>query len=83
MAELKLARLPDRTPVKIPVTITPRLNQMLAAYADAYKRSYGQEERVADLIPFMLEQFLNDDREFKNLDKNHRRPKSTDREDRV
>jgi len=83
MAELKLARLPDRTPVKIPVTVTPLLNQKLVAYADAYKRSYGQEEKVADLIPFMLEQFLNDDREFKNLARKPLRLKSTDRDNRV
>jgi hypothetical protein len=83
MAELKLARLPDRTPVKISVMVTPLLNQRLAAYADAYKKSYGQEEKVADLIPFMLEQFLNDDREFKHLAGNPRRQKSTDRDDRV
>ena len=67
MAELKLARLPDRTPVKIPITVSPILNQKLAAYAGAYKEAYGEEERVADLIPFMLEQFLDNDRQFKNI----------------
>lgn len=72
MAELKLARLPDRTPVKIPITVSPILNQKLAAYAGAYKEAYGEEERVADLIPFMLEQFLDNDRQFKNIAKPRR-----------
>ena len=67
MAELKLARLPDRTPVKIPITVSPMLNQKLAAYAGAYKQAYGEEEKVADLIPFILEQFLDGDRQFKNI----------------
>lgn len=64
MAELKLAKLPDRTPVKIPITVSPALNRKLADYAGAYKETYGDEEKVADLIPFILEQFLDGDRRF-------------------
>lgn len=64
MAELKLARLPDRTPVRISIIVSPILNQKLAAYAGAYKEAYGEEEKVADLIPFILEQFLDGDRRF-------------------
>lgn len=76
MTELRLARLPDRTPVKISMSISPALNQKLSAYADAYKKSYGDEEKVADLIPFMLEQFLDGDRQFKSLGRTPRRAKS-------
>ena len=54
MSELKLAKLPDRKPVKIAITISPNLNKKLDAYADAYKGAYGDEEKVSDLIPFML-----------------------------
>jgi hypothetical protein len=72
MADLKLARLPDRTPVKIPIAVSPILNQRLAAYAGAYKEAYGEDEKVADLIPFMLEQFLDADRSFKGK----RRPRN-------
>lgn len=64
MSELKLAKLPDRKPVKIAITVSPNLNKKLDAYADAYKGTYGAEERVSDLIPFMLEQFLDGDRQF-------------------
>jgi hypothetical protein len=77
MQELKLAKLPDRTPVRIPITISPALNQKLAAYAGAYKEAYGDEEKVADLIPFMLEQFLNNDRQFRNIGKARRPRKVT------
>ena len=65
MPELKLAKLPDRTPVKIAIHVNPALNQKLGAYADAYKEAYGDEEKVSDLIPFMLEKFLDGDRQFK------------------
>lgn len=67
MPELKLARLPNRTPVKILIQVSPMLEERLGAYADAYKQAYGDDEKVSDLIPYMLEQFLNGDRQFKSL----------------
>ena len=67
MIELKLPRLPDRTPVKVPVTMTPELHRLLGIYAEAYQQAYGQSESVADLIPFMLQAFLDGDRSFARL----------------
>lgn len=64
MAELKLARLPDRTPVKLTITVGAELHQSLREYADLYKITYGTEEQVADLVPFMLEAFLQSDKNF-------------------
>lgn len=64
MAELRLARLPDRTPVKLAISITPELNQALADYADLYREAYGQAEPVQELIPAMLARFLESDRAF-------------------
>ena len=63
--ELKLAKLPDRTPVKITITASPDLNRKLALYTELYNAHYlGSEETVADLIPFMLADFLDADRNF-------------------
>ena len=62
--ELKLAKLPDRTPVKITVSVSPELNRALHSYAAAYKERYGEEESVPDLIPFILEDYLRSDRLF-------------------
>ena len=64
MADLKLARLPDRTPVKIAVHVAPDLHQALRDYAELYREAYGAEETVADLIPAMLASFLESDRAF-------------------
>jgi hypothetical protein len=64
MPELKLPRLPDRNPVKITITVRPELNAALRAYAELYRESYGDEETVAELIPYMLESFLESDRNF-------------------
>lgn len=64
MADLKLSKLPDRTPVKLTISISPQLNQALQDYAAAYEATYGNAESVGDLIPFMLEAFLESDRSF-------------------
>ena len=64
MADIKLARLHDRTPMKIVIAVLPDLHARLTAYAAAYAETYGVEEPVADLIPAMLAAFLESDRAF-------------------
>lgn len=64
MADLKLARLPERTPVKLGIQVTPQLFADLSRYAVLYKEAYGREEAVTDLIPSMLTAFLESDRAF-------------------
>lgn len=61
---IKLAMLPDRTPIKISITITPDLNAALTNYAEFYREAYGRDEPVADLIPAMLDAFLDGDKAF-------------------
>lgn len=64
MAELKLAKLPDRTPIKLAIAVTPDLHQLLQEYASLYAEAYGREEPLAELIPAMLAAFLESDRGF-------------------
>jgi len=64
MADLKLGKLPDRTPVKLVLNLPPDLNQALHDYARAYEEAYGKAEKVTDLIPAMLQAFLSSDRAF-------------------
>ena len=66
---LRLDKLPDRTPVRISIALDPELASALSDYAEIYKRAYGQKEGVADLIPFMLEAFMNADPGFKRARK--------------
>src|SRR3546814_3850000 len=64
MPSLKLSKLPNRTPVKITITVAPEVNAALQAYAELYREAYGENEPVAALIPYMLESFLAADRGF-------------------
>ena len=52
-------------PVKMSVVLTPGLAQRLREYADFYAETYGTKEEVGELIPFMLEAFLDGDADFK------------------
>ena len=65
MKKVKLARLPDRIPVKMQVTLPPDLAARLRDYADLYAETYGVREEPADLVPFMLESFLRGDAGFR------------------
>jgi hypothetical protein len=64
MADLKLSKLPERTPVRVAITVTPDLAADLALYAELYRDHYGRDEPIAELIPAMLSQFLGSDRTF-------------------
>ena len=64
MPELKLAKLADRRPVKITISLSPDLHRALSAYAEAYRDAYGQAEPVGELIPAMVASFLESDRGF-------------------
>jgi hypothetical protein len=62
---MRLPKLPDRTSVKLTTTLPPQLAGRLRDYADFYAETYGVREEVPDLLPFMLEAFLDGDAEFR------------------
>jgi hypothetical protein len=64
MAELRLAKLPERTPVRVTISLPPELKRSLDEYAALYREVYGQAEPVEALVPAMLGAFLEADRSF-------------------
>jgi hypothetical protein len=65
MADLKLPRLPDRTPIKLTITLTPDLKKLLDAYLALYQTIHEDRDAgLGDIIPAMLEHFLAGDRAF-------------------
>ncbi|MBL0925362.1 MAG: DUF2274 domain-containing protein [Sphingomonadaceae bacterium] len=69
MAELRIAKLPDRNPVKLTIAVMPDLHDALQDYAKLYAETYGQADSMVDLIPAMLTAFLDSDREFQKARK--------------
>jgi hypothetical protein len=64
MSDLRLGRLPDRVPVKMTISLSPELAGKLRDYAALYRETYGEAEPVQELIPAMLECFLDGDKAF-------------------
>lgn len=64
MTELKLARLPDRTPVKVSISVLPGLHRTLEDYARVYQQVHGSAVSIAELVPAMLSAFIDSDRAF-------------------
>jgi hypothetical protein len=64
MPDLRLAKLPDRTPVKVTINVSPDLHRSLDDYAALYAESYGTPETVVELIPAMVAAFIEGDKGF-------------------
>lgn len=63
-AKLRLGPMPDASTVKVAVTMPAPLKVQLDRYAEVHSQTYGASVDAATLIPLMLEQFLNRDKEF-------------------
>ena len=66
---LRIAQLPDLTPVKMTVSLEPELYKMLEDYARIYSDSYGETVKPAELAPSMIAGFLATDNGFKRARK--------------
>jgi len=66
---LRIAKLPNLTPVKMTVSLEPEMNKMLQDYAQIYSSSYGETVKPAELVPSMIAGFLATDNGFKRARK--------------
>jgi hypothetical protein len=64
MPDIKLGRLPDRTPVKLALKLPPDLHLSLCQYARFYQAEHGEKVVIEELIPAMLASFIAGDRGF-------------------
>lgn len=64
MTTIKLPQLPDRTPMRLTVTVLPDLHQLLNEYAAHYSSVYGKDVSLAELVPAILANYLESDRGF-------------------
>lgn len=66
---LRLAKLPDMTPVKMTISCDRKLHLLLEDYARIYNEKYGEKVKPSALIPSMVSSFLMSDNGFKKARK--------------
>ncbi|EJL24482.1 hypothetical protein PMI01_04663 [Caulobacter sp. AP07] len=64
MPDLKLGKLPNRTPVKMTISVMPDYEEALRDYAAIHSAQHGVASTSADIASGMVEQFITNDREF-------------------
>lgn len=67
MPDLRLGRLPNRTPAKLTLTLWNALDEHLRLYAELHSAQTGVEVSAADIAPQMLADYLEADREFAKI----------------
>lgn len=74
MADLKLSRLPDRTPVKLALTLPPDLGRALEDYRAIYNERFATDEPLSEIAAAILAAFLASDREFQKARSSQAKP---------
>jgi hypothetical protein len=64
MPDLKLGKLPNRTPVKMTINVMPDFEEALRDYAAIHSAQHRVDSTPADIASGMVEQFILNDREF-------------------
>ena len=66
---LRLGKLPDKTPAKLTIMLSPEQLDALNDYAEIYESTYGRREQIEQLAPVMIAKFLSSDPAFKRARK--------------
>lgn len=62
--KLRLGPVPKAQQVKITITVTAELKELLDRYAEVHSQAMGEKNDVERLVPFILEDFIVKDRAF-------------------
>jgi hypothetical protein len=62
---LRIAKLPNLTPVKLTVSLEPEVYNMLEDYTKIYNDSYQDAAKPTELVPSMIAKFMAMDSGFK------------------
>ncbi len=65
MTSLKMKKIPDRTPVKITLSLSPGVHSDLLKYAEIYQHHHGRSEMPQVLAAQMIEIFMQSDSGFR------------------
>jgi hypothetical protein len=70
---LKLGPIKKEKEVKLSCRVVESLEKDLESYAEAYQDIYGTAVEKEELVPLILQQFLDSDRKFKNWRKEQKK----------
>jgi len=65
MTGLKIKKIPDRTPVKITLSLPPEIYSDLLIYAEIYQKEHGSVETPQILAVQMITAFIQSDSGFR------------------
>ncbi len=65
MTGLKIRKIPDRTPVKITLSLPPEIHSDLLIYAEIYQKEHGSVETPQILAVQMITSFIQSDGGFR------------------
>lgn len=72
---LKIGQIPDRTPVKLTLSLLPETHSALTDYAAIHARDHQSQTSAADLAALMIERFIAADAAFRRARKTLHQPK--------
>jgi hypothetical protein len=67
--KIKLGKLPNNVNVRVSVSMTATLKAQLERYAELHSQTWEQKVDAATLIPYIVEQFLANDRAFRKRER--------------
>jgi len=67
--KLRLGKLPSNSTVRLTVVIPELLKQQLDRYANLHSQTWNQSTNADQIIPFILAQFLANDRAFQRAER--------------
>ncbi len=66
---IRIAKLPDLTPIKMSISVELEVHRMLEDYAKIYSETYRETVKPAALVHLMIAAFLATNNDFKRARK--------------
>jgi hypothetical protein len=63
---IKLPKLPERTPVKVSISLGPELYRTVLDYIELHRETHGmtEAEPITEILPFIVREYLESDKGF-------------------
>jgi hypothetical protein len=65
-SRLRVGRIDRAAPTRLSIVLSAELKARLERYAELHAQTWGDAVNVAELIPHMLQAFIDSDKAFRN-----------------